>query len=204
MGFYHDKVLPRVVEITCGSPAMAGWRRKATAGLFGTVLEIGFGSGMNVDVYPPEVEQVLAVEPSEVARSRSDTRHAPYPVPVDFVGITGESIPLDDDSCDSAVATFTLCTIPDVDQALSEIRRVLKPGGKLHFLEHGKSPDEGIHRWQKRLEPIQRRLGGGCHLTRQPVEMLEQASFEVEVISARYGKGPKPFTYFTAGTALSP
>ncbi|MEO6988528.1 MAG: SAM-dependent methyltransferase, partial [Aquihabitans sp.] len=93
MGFYENKVLPRVVEFTCGSPAMAGWRRKATAGLFGTVLEVGFGSGMNIDVYPPEVERVLAVEPSELARSRSDTRHDPYPVPVEFVGITGESIP---------------------------------------------------------------------------------------------------------------
>lgn len=201
MGFYEDRVLPRLVEITCGSPAMTGWRRKATDGLFGTVLEIGFGSGMNVDHYPTAVERVLAVEPSMLARDRAQARHDPFPVPVEFVGIDGESIPLDDATCDAALTTFTLCTIPDADRALGEVRRVLKPGGKLHFLEHGRSPDTKVHRWQERLEPIQRRVAGGCHLTRHPVEMLEHAGYSVEIISARYGKGPKVFTFFTAGTA---
>ncbi|MCB0972431.1 MAG: methyltransferase domain-containing protein, partial [Acidimicrobiales bacterium] len=172
-------------------------------GLAGTVVEIGFGSGHNVPIYPDEVTEVLAVEPSERARELAAARIDERGLPVTHVGLDGQRLPLDDDSCDGALSTFTLCTIPDVDAALAELRRVLRPGGRLHVLEHGISPDPGVARWQRRLDPIQQRLADGCHLTRDPVALLEGAGFEVASVTSRYGKGPKPWTWMTTAVAIS-
>ena len=133
----------------------------------GRVVEIGFGSGLNIDFYPPNVELVLAVEPAAVARKLADKRVTQSGVAVEHIGLDGQSIPLEDDSCDSALSTFTLCTIPDAPQALAELRRVMRPGARVHFLEHGLAPDPGIAAWQRRLEPWQRRIADGCHLTRR-------------------------------------
>jgi ubiquinone/menaquinone biosynthesis C-methylase UbiE len=197
-------VLPRLVDRACGTGGLQKWRAQVTEGLTGRVVEIGFGSGLNVDLYPSSVAEVLAVEPAAVARRLSSERVARSAVTVTHIGLDGQSIPLDDGSCDSALSTFTLCTIPDVRQALSELRRVLRPGGQFHFLEHGLSPDAAVATWQRRLEPWQRRLADGCHLTREPVALVREAGFAIDRAEERYAKGPKPWSWFTAGVATNP
>jgi SAM-dependent methyltransferase len=204
MGWYEDQVLPRAVELTCGGARMERWRRRATEGLTGTVLELGFGSGLNVGLYPDAVTEVLAVEPSELARTRAAARIVASPVPVRHVGVDGQRVPLEDHSADSALCTFTLCTIPDVDAALAEVRRIVRPGGTFHFLEHGLAPDDSVRRWQQRLNPLEQRLAGGCQLVRDPVSLVTAAGMQVVESSARYMKGPKPWTYFTVGRAVVP
>lgn len=204
MGLYREQLLPRLVELTCGGEQMERLRAKAVEGLSGTIVEIGFGSGLNVPVYPPEVTEVLAVEPALVARQRAAGRIAASHARVRHVGLDGQHLPVDTDSCDGALSTFTLCTIPDVVSALAEVARVLKPGAPFHVLEHGLAPDDGVARWQRRLDPIQHRVADGCHLTRDPIALLEGAGFEVVEHTSRYARGPKPFTYFTTAKALAP
>lgn len=204
MGLYREHLLPRLVDRACGTAELQRWRERVTSGLFGTVVEIGFGSGLNMPAYPPEVTLVHAVEPAETARRLAARRISDAGIPVEHVALHGESIPLADASCDGALSTFTLCTIPDVGRALAEIRRVLKPGGRFHFLEHGISPDEGVARWQHRLEPAQKLFAGGCHLTRSPERLVLDAGFEIERIESRYASGPKPWVWFTEGAATKP
>ena len=192
------------VDKACGSHAMQAGRDRAAAGLSGVVLELGFGSGLNLASYPPEVTLVQAVEPSEVGRRLSEKRVAEGRVPVEFAGLRGESIELPDDSCDSALCTFTLCTIPGVEQALRELRRVLRPGGRFHFLEHGLAPEAGVQRWQHRLEPLQMALADGCHLTRDPALLVSDAGLRIESVESEYMKGPKPWVYMTFGQAVNP
>lgn len=204
MGFYRERILPHLVDRACGSRDLVAWRERVVEGLLGDVVEIGFGSGLNVGHYPAAVEVVYAVEPAEVARRLAQKRIEASPVRVEHVGLRGEQIPLDDDSCDSALSTFTLCTIPDVDAALREVRRVLRPGGRFHFLEHGASPDPKVAKWQRRFEPMQRRLADGCHLTRDAAAMVAAAGFEIERADSRYARGPKPWSWFTEGVAVNP
>ncbi len=175
MGLYADHILPRCIHVVLSLPPFRPLRVRATAGLGGRVLEIGFGSGSNLDSYPREVRQVLAIEPSELARRLSRKRLDRAPFPVRFVGLHGESIPLEDSSVDAVLSTWTLCTIPGVERALSEVRRVLRPGAAFHFLEHGLAPDPRAARWQRRLTPLQERFAGGCHLDR-PISALIRAS----------------------------
>lgn len=201
VGVYRERILPHIIDRACGTPELHEWRVQVAAGLFGTVVEIGFGSGLNLAAYPDEVETVLAVEPAEVARRLAEARIAAGNLTVEHVGLDGQQIPLDDNSCDGALSTFTLCTIPDVETALAELRRVVRPGGRLHFLEHGLSPDARVATWQRRIEPIQRRLADGCHLTRLPADLVRAAGFELEQVSSRYAKGPKPWSWFTEGVA---
>lgn len=201
MGWYREHVLPRLVDRACGTAELRQWRSNVVVGLHGDVVEIGFGSGLNVPLYPAEVRRVFAVEPAATARRLAEQRVAAADVPVEHVGLRGEEIPLDDESCDAALSTFTLCTIPDVERALAEVRRVLKPGAALHFLEHGRSPDPDVLRWQQRLEPMQRRLADGCHLTRVPDELVVAAGFELVRAESRYASGPKPWSWFTEGVA---
>jgi ubiquinone/menaquinone biosynthesis C-methylase UbiE len=204
VGVYNDQVVPRLVEWCCGSSGLDEWRARATEGLSGRVVEIGFGSGLNVPLYPPGVDTVLAVEPSPVARQRAARRVRAATVPVEHVGLDGQSLPLDDASCDAALCTFTLCTVPDPAQALAELLRVLKPTGTLHFLEHGLSPDAGVAKWQHRIDPVQRRLADGCHLTRDPSALVEQGGFQMQQNDQRYVKGPKPWSWLTLGVAAKP
>jgi ubiquinone/menaquinone biosynthesis C-methylase UbiE len=204
MGFYREHVLPRLVDRACGTRELHRWREQVTAGLSGTVVEIGFGSGLNLPAYPPEVQLVYAVEPALTARRLAKDRIAASPVEVEHIGLRGESIPLDDDSCDGALSTFTLCTIPDVGAALAEIRRVLRPGGRFHYLEHGRSPDPSVAAWQRRFEPVQKRVADGCRLTRDPTELVRAAGFAIERVESRYASGPKPWTWLTEGVALKP
>jgi SAM-dependent methyltransferase len=204
VGIYRDRILPHLVDRACGTAELQAWRARVTAGLSGTVVEIGFGSGLNVAAYPAGVDLVYAVEPAAVARRLAAPRIAAGNVAVEHIGLDGQQIPLPDNSCDGALSTFTLCTIPDVDAALAELRRVIRPGGTFHFLEHGLSPDPGTARWQRRIEPAQKRLADGCHLTRNPAELVTAAGFDLEHVSSRYGSGPKPWTWFTEGVARNP
>ena len=203
MGFYSTHIVPRFIDKALGTPAMQEGRDAVAAGLSGTVLEIGFGSGLNVASYPPEIELVYAVEPALTARKIAVPRVAASPIPIQYAGLHGETVALDDNSCDGALCTFTLCTIPGVEQALAELRRVLKPGGKFHFLEHGLAPDAKTQAWQHRLDPLEKRLADGCHLTRDPVELVKAAGFELEFVHSEYTKGPKPWVFITFGQAIN-
>jgi ubiquinone/menaquinone biosynthesis C-methylase UbiE len=204
VGVYEDRVLPRLVDLTCGAKGMERYRARAIEGLHGEVVEIGFGTGLNVPLYPAAVTKVWAVEPSLRSRELARGRIEASTVPVEHVGLDGQRLPLPDASCDAGLSTFTLCTIPDPTLALAELRRVLKPGARLHVLEHGAAPDDGVARWQVRIEPWQRRFAGGCHLTRDVSDLLSDAGFDDVEITARYVKGPKPWSYFSYGTATNP
>jgi SAM-dependent methyltransferase len=205
MGFYGEQVLPRIVNAACGLKGVEPLRRRVCDGLEGDVVEIGFGSGLNVPFYPATVSQVDAVEPADVAWKLADKRLRATSVPVQRSGLNGQRLPFADNSYDAALSTWTLCTIPDVAAALAEVRRVLKPGGTLHFVEHGLAPDEKVRRWQHRLEPMQKRLFGGCHLTRPVVDLLTTAGFTITELDVFYEEGaPKVLGADSLGTAVSP
>lgn len=201
VGFYAEQVLPRIVDVALRGRAMTKLRRRTVAGLSGDVLEIGFGSGRNLPLLPDTVTRLLVVEPSAVAREMAQGRIAERAFPVEFVGLTGESLPLDDASVDHALSTWTLCTIPDVDHALREVRRVLKPGGTLHFVEHGSAPQARVRRWQDRMTPVQRRVAGGCHLNRAIDELVTGAGFRMQTLDTRYAGVPKMMTFMYCGVA---
>lgn len=203
MGIYGERVLPHIINVACGARALQPLRSRACAGLAGEVIEIGFGSGLNVPCYPAAVTRVAAVEPSDLSWQLAGPRVRAAAIPVRRSGLDGQSLPFDDDSFDAALSTWTLCTIPDVAAALSEVRRVLKPGGRLHFLEHGLAPDESVRRWQRRLDPVQRRIAGGCHFSRPIAELLRAAGFDIEEIEVFYQSRPKFARADSLGVAVS-
>ena len=203
MGRYQEQFLPRFQDLAMARKATRPVRARVCAGLHGDVVEIGFGTGLNASYYPPEVAIVLAVESSAVCRRIAEPRIARSSVRVEQAGLNGERLELESERCDTALSTWTLCTIPDLPASLAEIRRVLKPGGALHFVEHGDAPDPNVERWQCRLEPLNKRLAGGCHLTRRIAELIGQAGFVIEQLDTYYFKGePKPFAYTFEGRAV--
>lgn len=201
MGLYVDRILPRITDVALGRKELEAVRARACEGLAGEVLEVGFGSGRNVRHYPAAVDRVLAVGPATAERDLAERRLAKSSVTVDFIGLDGQRLPLDDGSVDHVLTTWTLCTIPDVAAALAEMRRVLRLGGTFHFVEHGLSPDPKIARWQQRLNPVQKKLFGGCHLNRSIAELVAAAGLELGPVARYYAPGPKTFSYFYAGTA---
>lgn len=204
MGWWEARVVPRIVDRTCGIAQLEPLRASACYGLRGRVVEIGFGSGSNIGLYPADVAEIVAVEPSDVAWELSSPRRSRSSVPVSRVGLDGARLPLAEASVDTGLVTFSLCTIPDVAGALAELRRVLRPGGAVGFVEHGLSPDPAVARWQHRLDGLQQRLFGGCHLTRDIPELLADQGFQVELLQQGYLPGPapsKPWGYVSAGRA---
>jgi SAM-dependent methyltransferase len=205
MSWWERRVVPRLVELTCRGPEVDRFRAPVCAGLHGDVLEIGFGSGLNVAHYPPSVRRVGAIEPNELAWRLAADRVEGSAVPVERIGLDAQRVDAEDATYDNALVTFTLCTIPDVAAALAEVRRLLRPGGTLHFAEHGLAPDPGVARWQRRLTPVQRRLAGGCHLDRPVVATLERAGFRVDDVVEGYAPiGPRVFGYVSHGRASTP
>lgn len=202
MGFYNDVVVPYCIELSCGMKALAPEREKVALALEGRVLEIGFGSGLNLPYYPRAVSEVLAVDPSERARRIGRRRIESARAPVTFIGLDAERIDAPDASADAALCTFTLCTIPDAARALREVKRILKPGGQLHFLEHGRAPDASVARWQDRLNGIQRAIAGGCNVNRDMRALLEGAGFRLDRLDAAYfPKMPRTHGYLYSGAA---
>jgi SAM-dependent methyltransferase len=201
MGFYGDQVLPRMTNVLLANREFERVRERVAAGLSGEVLEIGFGSGLNVPFYPVGVRRDLAVDPATAGRKLAARRVAANTVPVEFVGLDGQSLPLDSDSVDHVLITWTMCTIPAVETALREMRRVLRPGGAQHFAEHGRSPDPKVSSWQERLNPLQRVWAGGCNLNRPIDCLVTEAGFELTQLENFYMKGPKSTGYMYEGVA---
>jgi len=204
MAIWRSQLLPRFIDLALGTKEVAEWRIKCLAGISGVVVEPGFGSGLNIEHLPASVSKVYAIDPATVGQKLASRRVAASPIQVDYIGLDGQKIALDDNSCDAGLLTFTLCTIPDSQAALVELRRVIKPGGSLHFVEHGAAPDDGVRKWQDRLTPVQRRVADGCHLNRHIVDLIAAAEFEVEWTEADYVGRPKAVAYFTAGVARNP
>ncbi len=201
MTFYDRKILPRLIDFACGTDLFTNQRRQLIPSARGTVLEIGFGSGLNTRFYDPQrVHKLWGVEPSEKLRALAQAR-MPDQMPIEFIGLSGESIPLESGTVDTVVTTYTLCTIPDVGRALDEMRRVLKPGGTLLFAEHGRAPDAAVRCWQDRLDPLWKRVAGGCHLNRDIPLLIREAGFKMGEVEAAYLPGPKLLTFNYLGSA---
>ncbi len=205
MGFYADSILPRIINRFMAGDEFGPHRQDCLKGVSGDVLEIGFGSGLNLPYYTSEVKKLYALDPAKLGRKLAAGRLADCPFPVEFVefvDLQGESIPLAADSVDAAVCTWTLCTIPEPGQALREIRRVLKPGGQFHFVEHGRSGDLDVARWQDRLTPFHRLYSGGCHLNRKIDAIIQEAGFQLERMENVYMEGPRIGSYLYKGLAV--
>jgi SAM-dependent methyltransferase len=202
VGFWGERILPRLVDRALSTDEVNARRRLACQELHGRVLEIGFGSGLNLRYYPQAVAEVLAVEPSDLAWRLAQPRIQRLAVPVRRAGLAGERLELVDGSVDAALSTYTLCTIPDVHAALLEVRRVLRPGGRLHFVEHGLAPEPSVQRWQHRIHPLHSRLGGGCHLDRPIDRLIVAAGFTLAGLDREYGTGPRWFSYIYRGRAV--
>jgi len=190
MGWWEDRVVPVMVEKMLSAGAVHKQRHAVCQDLSGKVLEVGFGSGLNISHYPEAVTGIAAVEPSDRGWEMSRERRSISPLPYERIGLDGQDIAADDASFDDALITFSLCTIPDPDRALREVRRLLRPGGRLFFLEHGLSPVEKVATWQRRLDPMERRLAGGCELSRDIPAMVRRAGFEIDSIEEIDLPGP--------------
>jgi SAM-dependent methyltransferase len=202
MSWYRDHVFPRIMNLACNTKETRRIRSEVCAPLAGEVLEIGFGSGLNLPHLPPAVTCLRAVEPSELARDLAGERVAASQVDVEFVGLDGQVLELEDDSVDAAVATWTLCSIPDAAAAVREIGRVLRPGGTFHFAEHGRAPDANVQKWQDRLNGLQNRVACGCNLNRDIAAIIEDGGMTITCLDTFYAKGdPKVLGWTYQGSA---
>ena len=204
MGLYGDQILPRAIDLTLRSGVFAGPRARVAAELEGEVLEIGFGSGLNIPYYPAGLKRVRAVDPATAGRKLAAKRAAACGVPIEYIGADAEALPVGDASVDHVLSTWTLCTIPDAMRALAEIRRVLRPGGAFRFVEHGLAPDAGVARRQQWLTPLQCRVFGGCHLNRRIDQLVAAAGLELTRLDTYYMKGPRALGYTFEGVAVRP
>jgi len=202
MGFYEDRVLPHIINVVMNNKQTRETRARVCSGLSGEVVEIGFGTGHNLPFVPSAVTRLRAVEPSGRSVELAGKRIAAAPFPVEVVGLDGQKLALEDDSADHVLCTWSMCTIPDAVSAVREMRRVLRPGGSLHFVEHGRSPDDNVRRWQDRMNGLQNRVAGGCNLNRDITGIIEAGGFDVIKLDTYYGKGePKPLGYLYEGVA---
>jgi ubiquinone/menaquinone biosynthesis C-methylase UbiE len=203
MGFYDDRVLPHIINAVMNNKQTREIRQRVCADLKGEVLEIGFGTGHNLPFMTNGVTKLLAVEPSkrsvELARQRIDSA----PMPVEVIGLDGQRLPVDDDSVDAVLCTWSLCTIPDPVAAVREVNRVLRPGGTFHFVEHGRAPDERVRRWQDRFNGVQQKIAGGCNLNRDIPAIVEGGGLAISKLETYYGKGePKTLGSLYEGRAV--
>ncbi|NKI18235.1 class I SAM-dependent methyltransferase [Spongiibacter sp. KMU-166] len=203
MSLYENYILPHVINCACSMPAVMAVREEIVPLASGVVLEVGMGSGLNLPLYTAEnIDFIWGLEPSDAMRRRAADKLAASPLEVRWLELGGEAIPLEDNSVDTVLLTFTLCTIPDWRAALAHIRRVLKPAGTLLFCEHGLSRDAEVQHWQQRLTPVWKRLAGGCHLDRPIAQMLRESGFAIDDIQTRYlPKTPRVAGYVYSGSA---
>ncbi|MBI4349662.1 MAG: class I SAM-dependent methyltransferase [Elusimicrobia bacterium] len=202
MNVYERFVLPYLIDLACGQKDITEQRLKVVPRARGCVLEVGIGTGLNVPHYDRrKVERVVALDPAVQMHRLAARRIKQHGLPVELMGLSAESIPAPDASFDSAVMTYTLCSIPEPNRALRELRRVLKPGAPLLFCEHGRAPDEGVRRWQDRLDPFWGVFAGGCHLNRDVPALLAEAGFATASIESGYLPGPRLLTYHFWGEA---
>jgi ubiquinone/menaquinone biosynthesis C-methylase UbiE len=202
MGFYDDKVLPHLIDLACSTKPARKQREKIVHLAEGDVLEIGFGSGLNLPYYDGnKVRRIFGLEPSEGMRRKAQPNVDASGLDVEFIDLPGEEIPLESQSVDTVLVTFTLCSIDDAVAALEGMRRVLKPGGKLLFCEHGAAPDEGVRRWQERLNPGWKRFSGGCNMNRDIPGLIESTGFSITTDERMYIPGPKILSYNYWGAA---
>lgn len=201
MGLYRKLVVPRLTDLAMRNEHLGPYRARVIGAAEGRVLEIGVGSGLNLARYPPVIRELVALEPDPkligMARQKSTEREHP----LTFLKASAERIPLEDHTVDTIVSTWTMCTIPDIRRALEEMRRVLKPNGRLLFVEHGLAPEPRVQKWQNRLDPIWTRVGGGCHLNRPIETLLTGAGFEIDRLQTGYMQGPKLMTFMYEGAA---
>lgn len=203
MSFYSTHILPRLTHWVCAQKSFAHQRKKVVPLARGRILEIGMGSGLNLPFYDPsQVDHLYGLEPSDALRKMAKKNAAGLPFPVGFIGLPGEEIPLETHSMDTVLVTYTLCTIPDIHQALSQMRRVLKPGGRLIFCEHGLAPDPGIRQWQERINPVWNRVSGGCSLNRPISDLITHNGFAIQTMSARYQNAVKIASFTYRGMAV--
>lgn len=203
MGFYQQCLLPHVINLAMRNRDLLPYRKRLLAAAQGRVLEIGIGSGLNLSFYPAQVREIVGLEPASrlIAMARRSAAERAR-TPTTFIEGSAEAIPLDARSFDTVVTTWTLCSIPNAVVALREMRRVLKPDGQLLFVEHGRAPEESIRKWQDRLTPAWKRIGGGCHLNRPIQLLMESAGFYITRLQTGYMRGPKPMSFMYEGCAL--
>jgi ubiquinone/menaquinone biosynthesis C-methylase UbiE len=201
MGIYSAWLFPRVLDLVMQQKQMIPFRARIGSAAAGRVLDVGVGSGLNLAFYGDKTERVYGVDPSPELLRFAETRARKAAIPVELLLGSSEALALEDKSIDTVVLTFTLCTIGSPAAALAEMRRVLKPGGKLLFAEHGRAPEPGVARWQDRLTPLWKRVAGGCHLNRKPDDLIRSAGFRVDTLETGYLKGPRPMGFVYAGSA---
>lgn len=187
MGFYDKHILPHFINCACGTKPITYQRKKVVPMASGTILEIGIGTGLNLEHYDAsKVERLIGLDPSVASWEIAKKRATDISFPLEFIGLPGEEIPLQDNSVDTVMMTFSLCTIPDPLTALAGMRRVLKPGGKLIFAEHGRAPDAGVRKWQDRINPFWKAIAGGCHLNRDIPDLLGEGGFDITEMETMY------------------
>ncbi len=200
MGFYCERIVPHLLDLAMRNRLLGPYRQRILGLAEGRVLEIGVGSGMNLPLYTERASEVVGLEPQPKLLRMA--RRKPHAVPVELIEGSAQAIPLETGSVDSVLMTWTLCSIPDASAALAEMRRILKPSGKLLLVEHGLAPDANVRKWQRRLTPAWRHLAGGCHLDRPIAQLVENAGFRFDRLQTGYMQGPKPMTFMYEGIAL--
>jgi ubiquinone/menaquinone biosynthesis C-methylase UbiE len=203
MSLYGDHVLPRVINVVMNTKQTREIRQRVCADLAGDVVEIGFGTGHNLPYLPATVQSLRVVEPAGLGVRLAQERIVASAVPVQVVGLDGQDLAIEDASADAVLCTWSLCTIPDPVAAVREMRRVLRPGGRLHFVEHGRAPDVQVRRWQDRLNGVQQRVAGGCNLNRDIPAIVQAGGLTITDLDTFYGKGePKPYGFLYEGRAV--
>jgi ubiquinone/menaquinone biosynthesis C-methylase UbiE len=201
MGFYQDRIIPSLIHLAMRNRNLAPYRKRVVSEATDQVLEVGIGSGFNLPFYGEGLSHIVGLDPSSKLLQMAREAARRSAMPLTLIEGTAEAIPIEDRSIDTVVTTWTLCSVPTVELALQEMRRVLRPGGRLLFVEHGRAPEAGVRWWQDRLTPLCKRLSGGCHLNRAIAELIENAGFRIERLDTGYRQGPRPMTFMYEGSA---